>query len=226
MERCLLMKQFFVLRAVRFPYGLPSPLLKSFSPSFFPPSLARGCLKVLAAEDNGLHWQPAFRLGQPELMEDAPTLLRTCGDFDWKAHANELRALAELSLLESSTNNQPSSFKSKDAGEGIDKNEGYTGFGAALALATAMLFQFGLQFSALAEEMSAQKTEVSEAAARAPAWLTPTLLAFPVVSYAIFYVYRSQVNPNAKVTDWMFGVAATVIIANLILISTIGVRLY
>ena len=33
-----------------------------------------------------------------------------------------------------------------------------------------------------------------------------------------------KVNPYANVSDWLFGVAAVVIIANLVLISTIGVR--
>jgi hypothetical protein len=35
-----------------------------------------------------------------------------------------------------------------------------------------------------------------------------------------------QVNPYAKVTDWMFGVVAVVIIANIVMIATLGVRLY
>jgi hypothetical protein len=32
-----------------------------------------------------------------------------------------------------------------------------------------------------------------------------------------------QVNPYAKVTDWMFGVVAVVIIANIVMIATLGV---
>ncbi|KAH9563548.1 hypothetical protein CY35_05G131100 [Sphagnum magellanicum] len=68
--------------------------------------------------------------------------------------------------------------------------------------------------------------ESIEAATRVPGWLGPSVLAFPVVSYFLFNIYREKVNPYAKVTDWMFGVVAVVIIANILMIATLGVRLY
>lgn len=182
---------------------------------------------MASSEDFGLQWQPVFRFEQSDLMADAPSLLKTCEDFDWKAQANELRTLANISLNNTSINkSQAPKSQSKDVNESTSNDNGDTWFAAGLALATATLVQFSFHFSALAAEEAIQNPEAAEAASRAPAWLTPTLLAFPVVSYAIFSVYRDQVNPYAKVTDWMFGVAAVVIIANLVLISTLGVRLY
>lgn len=59
-----------------------------------------------------------------------------------------------------------------------------------------------------------------------PQWLAPAVLAFPVFSYVIFTIYRDKVNPRAKVSDWLLGLAATVIVANIVTIVTLGVRLY
>ncbi|KAI5070000.1 hypothetical protein GOP47_0014343 [Adiantum capillus-veneris] len=223
MERCILMKRSLLAMG-----HLPlSSTAHRSPPTGSSPSLStRSLAKVLAmasSEDFSLQWQPAFRLEQAELMEDAPSLLKTCGDFDWKAQASELRALAHLSVRNIS---QSPNSTLKDVDESKSKDNGDTWFAVGLALATAALVQVSFHFNALAAEESVQTPEAGEAASRAPAWLTPVLLAFPVVSYVVFYVYRSQVNPSAKVTDWMFGVAATVIIANLVLISTLGVRLY
>lgn len=68
---------------------------------------------------------------------------------------------------------------------------------------------------------------ITEAATRtAPEWVAPFVLAVPVVSYLLFTFYRSKVNPYAKLTDWVFGLVAMAILGNLILIATVGVRLY
>ncbi|MCO5552947.1 hypothetical protein L7F22_006467 [Adiantum nelumboides] len=206
------------------PFHIPHRIASSSAP--FPARCFGRVLAMVSSEDFSLQWKPAFRLEQAQLMEDAPSLLKTCSDFDWKAQASELRALAQLSLRNLSRQPPSSPSTLKDVGESMSRDNGDTWFAAGLALATAALLQVNLHFNAFAVEETAQTTEAAEAASRAPTWLTPALLAFPVVSYALFYVYRSQVNPEAKVTDWMFGVAATVIIANLVLISTIGVRLY
>lgn len=68
--------------------------------------------------------------------------------------------------------------------------------------------------------------EPLQAVSRQPQWLVPAVLSFPVISYAIFTIYRDKVNPSAKVSDWMLGLAAMVIVANIVTIVTLGVRLY
>lgn len=205
----------------------PSSCTWVWSPSSSSCRMVRVMGMSMVGGEEGLQWQPVFRFDSNDLMAEAPYLRRNCEDLDWKTQASDLRDLAKLSLHISSFNNQTLVPKPepKDDKESRGNGTGDTWFAAGIALAAA-LFQCNLRFHALAAEESLQKAEVAEAASRAPAWLTPALLAFPVVSYAVFSVYRSQVNPYAKVTDWMFGVAAVVIIANLVLISTIGVRLY
>jgi hypothetical protein len=47
--------------------------------------------------------------------------------------------------------------------------------------------------SAFGADETIQQIEAAEAASRAPTWLAPSLLAFPLVSYALFNVYRTQV---------------------------------
>ncbi|GLJ35372.1 hypothetical protein SUGI_0711400 [Cryptomeria japonica] len=69
-------------------------------------------------------------------------------------------------------------------------------------------------------------SEIVQSASKAPQWLAPAVLAFPVVSYLLFNIYRDKINPDAKVTDWMYGLAAMVIVANLVTLVTLGVRLY
>lgn len=78
--------------------------------------------------------------------------------------------------------------------------------------------------NAYAEESALN--ESLQAASRQPQWLVPAVLSFPVISYAIFTVYRDKVNPSANVSDWMLGLAAMVIVANIVTIVTLGVRLY
>jgi len=77
---------------------------------------------------------------------------------------------------------------------------------------------------ATAAEDSATITEA--ATKTAPEWVAPFVLAVPVASYILFFFYRSKVNPYAKLTDWVFGLVAMAILGNLILIATVGVRLY
>eukprot|EP00250_Pteridium_aquilinum_P006348 c16290_g1_i1 orf=120-839(+) len=239
MERCVLVKRSLAMAGLSPSRRVCRPSPTSFpSSSSSPPSSSsssaapsRRCLKVMAmasSEDFGLQWQPVFSFEQADLMTDAPSLLKTCEGFDWQAQVIKLRTLAKLSMPNTPTSNQNQALKplSKDLQEGAGKDNGDTWFVAGLALVTTALIQCSFHLNAFAAEESAQTAEAAEAASRAPAWLTPALLAFPVVTYVMFSVYRSQVNPGAKVTDWMFGVAAAVIIANLVLISTIGVRLY
>lgn len=46
------------------------------------------------------------------------------------------------------------------------------------------------------------------------------------VANCVSFHFVAQVNPGARVVDWMFGVIAAVIIANIVLIATLGVRLF
>lgn len=95
---------------------------------------------------------------------------------------------------------------------------------AGATLACILLEGNLLLQNAYAEESALN--ESLQAASRQPQWLVPAVLSFPVISYAIFTVYRDKVNPSANVSDWMLGLAATVIVANIVTIVTLGVRLY
>jgi len=79
---------------------------------------------------------------------------------------------------------------------------------------------------AIAADVPIPEAIAEEVAKAAPTWVAPLVLAFPVASYFLFTVYREKVNPYAKVTDWMFGLVAMAIVGNIVLIKTIGVRLY
>lgn len=236
MQKCLLLKRPTSIannwpskKPSSSPTSMPSSS-SSFPSSSYPPLSLRRTSRIVArasSEDFGLQWQPVFRFEQADLMAEAPSLLKACEDFDWKSRAIELRALAKLSLQDTPISNSHAPKSHSGDGNGSMSNgNGDRWFAAGITLVTAALTQCSFHFSAFAAEEGIQNPEAAEAASRAPAWLTPALLAFPVVSYAIFNVYRDQVNPYAKVTDWMFGVVAFVIVANLVLISTIGVRLY
>lgn len=59
--------------------------------------------------------------------------------------------------------------------------------------------------------------------------LTPfegLLIFAPVILYGLFSVYRSQVNPRAKLSDFLFIAAAAVVVANLFTIIVFKKRLY
>lgn len=85
---------------------------------------------------------------------------------------------------------------------------------------------FGAQtMSAIAADESVTAA-VTAASKEAPGWVAPSVLAFPVVSYFLFTLYRNKVNPYAKLTDWVFGLVAMAILGNIVLIATVGVRLY
>lgn len=174
--------------------------------------------------------QPVFRFESGSFLAEAPYLRRHIEDLNWKEKVHELRVAASVSVQieNEATDCNPNLVSQGDIDDqSCSKNDerGPDPWLAACAALAAILFQCAPFFKAAAQE-SLENPESAEAAARAPSWLVPAVLAFPVVSYVIFNIYRAQVNPYAKVTDWMFGVAAVVIIANLILISTIGVRLY
>lgn len=87
-------------------------------------------------------------------------------------------------------------------------------------LATAGLFGASSLDAIAADE------SLTSAVTEAPNWIAPSVLAFPVVSYLLFTLYRNNVNPYAKLTDWVFGLVAMAIVGNIVLIATVGVRLY
>lgn len=101
-------------------------------------------------------------------------------------------------------------------------------FEKSVILGLAMAGWFGSHsMDAIAADEESVTAAVKEAATNtAPEWVAPSVLAFPVVSYILFTLYRNKVNPNAKLTDWVFGLVAMAILGNLILIATVGVRLY
>ena len=43
----------------------------------------------------------------------------------------------------------------------------------------------------------------------------------PIIFYAIFNVYRSQVNPRIKFSDFLFIVAGVAVVANLVSLSAL-----
>lgn len=175
----------------------------------------------LAISARNLSWQPVFRFDSDDLLAEAPNLRKQCEDLDWGKQANDLRALAARSLQ--TKDGAAGDQQSQDSSDNLRKDNRDQGpwFTAFVAIVAAQL-QCGLTFSAIAQETS----ESAEVASRAPGWLVPAVLTFPVLSYGLFNLYRDQVNPYAKVTDWMFGMVALVIVVNLVLIVTLGVRLY
>eukprot|EP00249_Psilotum_nudum_P005165 c18629_g1_i1 orf=202-936(+) len=186
-----------------------------------------------------LNWQPFSLLSGWEmenLQAEEPLLLELCEDLDWKKQAEDLRQLALLSLplndgnrdrgnsgLETQSLKEINPEGSRD--NGGSKSNGYDSDFIAGVLLAAILLQNSIFFRAFAAENELSQS-TGAGLASAPGWLAPTVLAFPLASYIIFNIYRDKMNPYAKVTDWMFGVAVVAIVANLILISTIGVRLY
>nr|PNR62530.1 hypothetical protein PHYPA_000954 [Physcomitrium patens] len=90
-------------------------------------------------------------------------------------------------------------------------------------LGVAMVGWYGSQAM---DSIAAEESVSSAASEVAPGWVAPSVLAFPVVSYFLFTLYRNKVNPYAKLTDWVFGLVAMGIIGNIVLIKTVGVRLY
>ncbi|EFJ34442.1 hypothetical protein SELMODRAFT_438825 [Selaginella moellendorffii] len=78
-------------------------------------------------------------------------------------------------------------------------------------------------FSAMADEFQSQAQAAQD---KIPSWLPTAVLGAPVAAYLIFSVYRDQVNPQAKLTDFFFALAAMFIVGNLITSATLGVRLY
>ncbi|BBM99114.1 hypothetical protein MPTK1_1g18830 [Marchantia polymorpha subsp. ruderalis] len=104
------------------------------------------------------------------------------------------------------------------------------GRGKMWAFVTSLSLQGAVTLRAMASEAEnsalLHSDTLETAASRAPEWLAPAIFAFPVVSYFLFGVYRDQVNPNAKVTDWLFGLVAFGIVANIVMQVTWGVRLY
>ncbi|KAL3692161.1 hypothetical protein R1sor_005812 [Riccia sorocarpa] len=120
---------------------------------------------------------------------------------------------------------EESEKNSKDA---FSLDRSWFGIGAALAGAGFGAVEAGSAMEAVGSDpgvISIQPSAESiEAATRAPSWLAPAVLAFPVVSYFAFSYYRERVNPTARITDWMFSVVALVIVANIVLMATIGDR--
>lgn len=59
-----------------------------------------------------------------------------------------------------------------------------------------------------------------------PDWLGPFILAFPLIVYAAFTVYRNKVRPEASILDFLFLLAALFIVLNVVTSFTLGIRLY
>eukprot|EP00850_Spirogloea_muscicola_P008217 SM000043S15845 [mRNA] locus=s43:533007:534218:+ [translate_table: standard] len=78
---------------------------------------------------------------------------------------------------------------------------------------------------AVGEEVLASGAEAASAV-QAPGWLGPFLLAFPVLGYSAFSVYRDKVNPRATLLDWAFIMTAVFIVLNLLTSIFLKVRLY
>eukprot|EP00850_Spirogloea_muscicola_P013247 SM000089S23803 [mRNA] locus=s89:35338:36461:- [translate_table: standard] len=78
---------------------------------------------------------------------------------------------------------------------------------------------------AVGEEVLASAAEAASAV-QAPGWLGPFLLAFPVLGYGAFSVYRDKVNPRATLLDWAFIMTAVFIVLNLLTSVFLKVRLY
>eukprot|EP00271_Cylindrocystis_brebissonii_P012109 TRINITY_DN30203_c0_g1_i1.p1 TRINITY_DN30203_c0_g1~~TRINITY_DN30203_c0_g1_i1.p1 ORF type:complete len:204 (+),score=28.11 TRINITY_DN30203_c0_g1_i1:120-731(+) len=68
--------------------------------------------------------------------------------------------------------------------------------------------------------------EAIDADTETPGWLQPALLAFPLLTYAAFSVFREKVNPQASTLDFLFILVAVFIILNLFSILLLGIRLY
>lgn len=52
------------------------------------------------------------------------------------------------------------------------------------------------------------------------------LLLAPLLLYGLFNVYRSKINPKASISDFLFFLAALVIIGNVFSIVVLKVRIY
>lgn len=77
-----------------------------------------------------------------------------------------------------------------------------------------------------ASEVQAAAAGAAETSVPAPAWLGYVVLLSPILLYGIFNLYRSQVNPRAKFTDFLFIVAGVAVVANLFSILVLKIRLF
>ncbi|KAL2621834.1 hypothetical protein R1flu_002039 [Riccia fluitans] len=134
----------------------------------------------------------------------------------------EVLTRAKMQASTSSPKVEAVSSSEESGKDAFSLDKSWLGIGAALAGAGF----WGVEGGSAVEAVGADPAVISEAVSRTPSWLPPTVLAFPVVSYFAFSYYREKVNPAAKITDWMFSVVALVIVANIVLMATIGVRLY
>eukprot|EP00878_Enallax_costatus_P007529 GHUV01007885.1.p1 GENE.GHUV01007885.1~~GHUV01007885.1.p1 ORF type:complete len:100 (+),score=47.38 GHUV01007885.1:420-719(+) len=83
--------------------------------------------------------------------------------------------------------------------------------------------------SSTAADATQAVTKAADAAANtvdAPQWLGYVVILTPIILYAIFNVYRSQANPRAKFTDFLFICAGVAVVANLVSILVFKVRLF
>ena len=98
----------------------------------------------------------------------------------------------------------------------------------AAPLAPGLLLLAATAVPAWADEPEAAVSAASDAAASsgAPSPLGWALLASPVVFYAAFNVYRSQIDPRAKFGDAIFAFAALLLLANIISIVAFKTRLF
>eukprot|EP00882_Tetradesmus_deserticola_P003664 GHRQ01003877.1.p1 GENE.GHRQ01003877.1~~GHRQ01003877.1.p1 ORF type:complete len:159 (+),score=37.19 GHRQ01003877.1:107-583(+) len=75
-------------------------------------------------------------------------------------------------------------------------------------------------------KVQAAAADAAQKSVDAPAWLGYALLLSPLLLYGFFTFYRSQVNPRAKFTDFLFIVAGIAVVGNLVSILAFKVRLF
>lgn len=101
--------------------------------------------------------------------------------------------------------------------------------GAPLTLAAAALAEplNGSVGAKQADAVVKTATElVTENTSQAPSGVEFLLVLSPLLLYGIFSLYRSKVNPRAKLSDFAFIVVGLVIVANLISIIVFKVRYF
>ncbi|KAI7844875.1 hypothetical protein COHA_001528 [Chlorella ohadii] len=94
---------------------------------------------------------------------------------------------------------------------------------AALALSSLLMAAPALAEEA-ATEAAAEAAEAAQGAGvTALGW---ALIVSPILFYALFNVYRSQIDPKAKFGDALFIFAAIIIVSNIISITVFKIRLF
>ena len=93
----------------------------------------------------------------------------------------------------------------------------------AMGLAT-MLLPASTAFAE--EEINAGINTAGAFASRSASPAEYVILLLPIIIYGIFSLYRAKVNPRIKVSDFLFILAAIVIVANILSIAIFKKRLF